>query len=95
MGREHSKKQPHRSFSRTPFGKGWCVVKEELSVTDATVKEERCIFPTSLLWSSGVMKHQKFYPYVSLMDSFIDDTNMEGGGGYGKISSLETDFVFK
>jgi hypothetical protein len=36
-----------RSFSRmfmiVTFGKGWCVMKEELSVTDATVKKGRCM----------------------------------------------------
>jgi hypothetical protein len=59
---------PHSSFSRmfiiVPFGKAWCIVKKGLSVTDATVKEEGVCLPCKqfaigLLWSSGVMEHQK------------------------------------
>jgi hypothetical protein len=45
MGHEPSKKQPCMSFSRmfmiVPFDKEWCVMKEELSVTDATGEERK------------------------------------------------------
>jgi hypothetical protein len=53
-----------------PFGEGFCIINEELFVTNATDEQRKvriCLkqIVISLLWNSGVTEHQEFYSYIS------------------------------
>jgi hypothetical protein len=80
-----------------PFGDGCCIINEELYVTNATDEQRKVRaypsskFMISLLWSSGVMEHHKFYSYISLREIVLKMPIWKEGGSIVTItiSSLQ------